>query len=153
MRAISIPAGRAWPPAVGCEPVSWLAASDEPLSAFLAISSTRLAPASAEAFSASMSSASMPDDSAIVARPSVPSVNTCSLSFTRPEMLIHCMRHTFGTVMARRVPLPVLRDLMGHESIETTMRYVDVSEADKVGAIASVLMVLSVPLVTVSFAM
>ncbi len=56
----------------------------------------------------------------------------------RPAMLIHCLRHTFGTVMARRVPLPVLRDLMGHESIETTMRYVDVSEDDKRDAIATV---------------
>lgn len=26
----------------------------------------------------------------------------------RPPTPIHCLRHTFGTVMARRVPLPVL---------------------------------------------
>jgi integrase len=57
---------------------------------------------------------------------------------TRPLKPVHCMRHTFGTVMARRVPLPVLRDLMGHEEISTTMRYVDVGEADKREAIALV---------------
>lgn len=39
--------------------------------------------------------------------------------------------------MARRVPLPVLRDLMGHEEIATTMRYVDVGESDKRDAIAA----------------
>lgn len=57
---------------------------------------------------------------------------------TRPPKPLHCLRHTFGTVMARRVPLPVLRDLMGHEEIATTMRYVDVGEADKRAAIAAV---------------
>ena len=57
---------------------------------------------------------------------------------TRPPMPVHCLRHTFGTVMARRVPLPVLRELMGHEDISTTMRYVDVGEADKRDAIALV---------------
>ena len=40
--------------------------------------------------------------------------------------------------MARRVPLPVLRDVMGHEDVPTTMRYVDVGEADKREAIALV---------------
>ena len=40
--------------------------------------------------------------------------------------------------MARRVPLPVLRELMGHADIETTMRYVDVAEDDKREAIALV---------------
>jgi integrase len=57
---------------------------------------------------------------------------------TRPLKPLHCLRHTFGTVMARRVPLPVLRELMGHEEISTTMRYVDVAEADKRAAIAAV---------------
>ena len=47
-------------------------------------------------------------------------------------------RHTFGTVMARRVPLGVLQELIGHSDIATTMRYVDVSEDDKRDAIASV---------------
>lgn len=40
--------------------------------------------------------------------------------------------------MARRVPLGVLQRLMGHSEISTTMRYVDVSEDDKRGAIAAV---------------
>lgn len=56
----------------------------------------------------------------------------------RPPKPIHCLRHTFGTVMARRVPLPVLRDLMGHADIATTMRYIDVGEDDKRAAIAAV---------------
>lgn len=56
----------------------------------------------------------------------------------RPPWPLHCLRHTFGTVMARRVPLPVLRDLMGHEDVSTTVRYVDVGDADKREAIASV---------------
>ena len=46
--------------------------------------------------------------------------------------------HTFGTVMARRAPLPVLQQLMGHEEVSTTMRYVDVAEADKRAAITTV---------------
>jgi len=53
-------------------------------------------------------------------------------------MPFHCVRHSHGTVMARKVPLPVLRDLMGHSEIETTMRYVDVSEGDKRDAIEAV---------------
>ena len=56
----------------------------------------------------------------------------------QPPKLLHCLRHTFGTEMARRVPLPVLRELMGHADIETTMRYVDVADADKREAIALV---------------
>jgi integrase len=31
----------------------------------------------------------------------------------RPPKPLHCLRHTFGTVMAKRVPLPVLQKLMG----------------------------------------
>jgi integrase len=56
----------------------------------------------------------------------------------RPPWPLHCMRHSFGTVMAKRVPLGVLQQLMGHNDVQTTMRYVDVSEADKREAIASV---------------
>jgi hypothetical protein len=40
--------------------------------------------------------------------------------------------------MAKRVPLGVLQKLMGHRQVETTMRYVDVSEDDKRDAIAAV---------------
>ncbi len=56
----------------------------------------------------------------------------------RPPWPLHCLRHTFGTVMARRVPLGVLQKLMGHADVQTTMRYVDVSEDDKRDAIATV---------------
>lgn len=56
----------------------------------------------------------------------------------RPSDVLHCLRHTFGTAMARRVPLPVLQQLMGHEDVQTTMKYVDVNEADKREAIALV---------------
>lgn len=57
---------------------------------------------------------------------------------TPPPAPLHCLRHTFGTVMARRVPLGVLQQLMGHADVQTTMRYVDVSESDKRDAIAAV---------------
>lgn len=53
------------------------------------------------------------------------------VGLAKPAMPIHCLRHTFGAVMARRVPLGVLQRLMGHSEIATTMRYVDVSEDDK----------------------
>jgi len=44
------------------------------------------------------------------------------------------LRHTFGTECAARgVPLPILKELMGHEDIDTTMRYVTVT-ADQLGA-------------------
>lgn len=56
----------------------------------------------------------------------------------KPAMPIHALRHTFGTVMARRVPLGVLQRLMGHSEVTTTMRYVDVSEDDKRDAITAV---------------
>jgi len=54
----------------------------------------------------------------------------------RPPKPIHCLRHSFGTMMARRVPLGVLQ-LMGHSDIQTTLRYVDVDETDKRVAIAA----------------
>jgi integrase len=59
-------------------------------------------------------------------------------SETGRAMPMHALRHSHGTVMAKRVPLPVLQKLLGHSEIETTMRYVDVSEADKREAIAAV---------------
>lgn len=55
-----------------------------------------------------------------------------------PPKSLHCLRHSFGTVMAARVPLPVLRDLMGHADVQTTLRYVDVGEDQKRDAIAAV---------------
>ncbi len=56
----------------------------------------------------------------------------------KPPKPLHFLRRSFGTVMARRVPLGVLQRLMGHSEISTTMRYVDVGEDDKRNAIATV---------------
>lgn len=57
----------------------------------------------------------------------------------KPSKPIHCLRHTYGTVMAGAgVPLPTLQELMGHASIETTRRYVQVNEQQKRAAVAAV---------------
>jgi len=53
-----------------------------------------------------------------------------------PAKHTHALRHSMGTSMAKLAPLPVLQKLLGHASIATTMRYVDVSEDDKRSAIA-----------------
>jgi integrase len=59
-------------------------------------------------------------------------------SETGVTMPWHSLRHTFGTECAARgVPLPVIRDLMGHASIATTMRYVTVTGAQLNAAIAT----------------
>src|ERR1700691_4836628 len=34
-----------------------------------------------------------------------------------PEMPFHWLRHTFGTELATRVPLPVVKELMGHAEV------------------------------------
>lgn len=48
----------------------------------------------------------------------------------------HSLRHSFGTdCAARGVPLPTIKELMGHVDIHTTMRYVTVSEAQLDSAI------------------
>lgn len=40
----------------------------------------------------------------------------------------HDLRHTFGSRLAQRgVPIPVIKDLMGHASIQMTMRYAHLS--------------------------
>lgn len=49
----------------------------------------------------------------------------------------HSLRHTFGTELAARgVPVPVIKELMGHASIATTMRYVTVTGPQLDAAIA-----------------
>lgn len=49
----------------------------------------------------------------------------------------HSLRHTFGTECAARgVPVPVIKELMGHSSIATTMRYVTVTAGQLDAAIA-----------------
>ena len=61
---------------------------------------------------------------------SVPKSDT---GVTRPW---HSLRHTFGTECAARgVPLPIIRELMGHSSVTTTMRYVTVTGAQLDAAI------------------
>ncbi|MGE0551284.1 MAG: tyrosine-type recombinase/integrase [Kofleriaceae bacterium] len=48
----------------------------------------------------------------------------------------HSLRHTFGTECAARgVPIPTLRDLMGHTDVKTTLRYVTVTSDDRRNAI------------------
>ena len=44
----------------------------------------------------------------------------------------HAFRHTYAQTLADQgVPAPVLRDLMDHRSIDTTMGYYDVGESRK----------------------
>lgn len=58
-------------------------------------------------------------------------------SETGETMPWHSLRHSFGTDCARRgVPLGTLKELMGHEKIETTLRYVQVTNEAKHQAIA-----------------
>jgi integrase len=55
----------------------------------------------------------------------------------KPALPWHSLRHTFGTELAGRgVPLPVIKDMMGHASITTTLRYVTVVDDQKRDAIA-----------------
>ena len=57
-------------------------------------------------------------------------------SETGRTMPFHSMRHTFGSECARRgIPVMTLRDLMGHEDVKTTQRYIAVTSADKRNAI------------------
>ncbi|MEP6860946.1 MAG: tyrosine-type recombinase/integrase [Deltaproteobacteria bacterium] len=56
----------------------------------------------------------------------------------RPAKPLHSLRQSFGTLMAKQVPLPVLQRLLGHADIKTTLRYIDVGENDKRDAIAQV---------------
>jgi integrase len=58
---------------------------------------------------------------------------------SRPKAPLHGLRHCFGSTMAAAgVPLPVLKELMGHSKVETTMRYIDVNEGQKRDAISAV---------------
>lgn len=45
-------------------------------------------------------------------------------------MTLHSLRHTFATRLAdRNVPLPAIRDLLGHSTIKMTGIYTHASEA------------------------
>lgn len=49
----------------------------------------------------------------------------------------HDLRHTFASRLVQRgVPLNTVRDLMGHESITTTLRYAHLAPDDKAAAVA-----------------
>jgi len=37
---------------------------------------------------------------------------------------VHDLRHSFGSIWAQRLPLTVLKEMMGHASIKTTERYI-----------------------------
>jgi integrase len=57
-------------------------------------------------------------------------------SVPAPPKPWHCLRHTFCTELARRgVPMHVIAELAGHESLETTRRYVHATEDDRRDAI------------------
>lgn len=61
---------------------------------------------------------------------------TVPVSETGVTMPWHSLRHTFGTELAARgVPIPVIKELMGHADIKTTMRYVTVTGAQLDSAI------------------
>jgi len=48
------------------------------------------------------------------------------------NLRIHDLRHTFGTRAADAgVPLPAIRDVMGHKSTKTTERYTHATDAGK----------------------
>ncbi len=52
------------------------------------------------------------------------------------DVTLYTLRHTFGTRLAqKRVDLETIRDLMGHESIETTQQYLQTNDETKDNAI------------------
>lgn len=60
-------------------------------------------------------------------------------SETGKTMPWHSLRHSFGSDCASRgMPLATLKELMGHEKIETTLRYVTVTNDQKHDALARV---------------
>lgn len=54
------------------------------------------------------------------------------------DLRFHGLRHTVGTRLARKnVPIPVIKKIMAHSDIKTTMMYVHVDSIDVVNAINS----------------
>lgn len=45
----------------------------------------------------------------------------------KKNVTFHMGRHTFGTIMATKIPLPTLQSLMQHSDIKTTMIYVNMN--------------------------
>ena len=53
-----------------------------------------------------------------------------------PDLRLHDLRHTFGTRLAHnRVDLVTIKELMGHESLDTTARYLHTSQELKINAV------------------
>jgi len=45
---------------------------------------------------------------------------------------LHCLRHTYATgLLNARIPIEVLRDLLGHQSLEHTRRYANLNDATR----------------------
>ncbi len=52
------------------------------------------------------------------------------------NLRFHDLRHTFGSRLAQRgVPLPAIKDLLGHSSITVTMRYAHMAPSDRANAV------------------
>lgn len=63
-----------------------------------------------------------------------------------PNYVFHCLRHSFGTMLNDKgVPALTIKELMGHKRIETTLRYVKVSDPAKQHAIDALSMPASQP--------
>jgi integrase len=55
------------------------------------------------------------------------------------DLRFHDLRHTFGTRAADAgVPLPAIRDVMGHKSIQTTERYAHATDEGKRRAVEAI---------------
>ncbi|TCP62156.1 tyrosine-type recombinase/integrase [Baia soyae] len=52
------------------------------------------------------------------------------MKYAKLEFSAHDLRHRFGYVMAERTPLHRLAQIMGHDSLDTTMIYVQATQAD-----------------------
>lgn len=60
-------------------------------------------------------------------------------SIEREDITPHKLRHTFGTRLSEKgVPMAVISELMGHESINTTSIYVHASDLSKINAIKKI---------------
>ncbi len=56
-----------------------------------------------------------------------------------PDVRLHDLRHTFGTRLAHaRIDLVTIKELMGHESLETTARYLHTNDERKLEAVATI---------------
>lgn len=45
---------------------------------------------------------------------------------------LHCLRHTYATnLLNARIPIEVLRDLLGHKNLEQTRRYANLTDVTR----------------------